>query len=193
MPSSPVDLSAAPRAVVGTAADLIYKVGLSMLGADRVPTAKANAWAAVCAEAATVAPEGAAAFFRDRFDWVSVGGGKAFATGYYEPEIAGSRTPLPGYVPIHGVPTDLMRCTRADGQTGRGRIDETGVCVLYYTRPEIEDGAIANRAPVLAWAAGAVVRPTATSIAISRARTRALMESPRAGVVWTPVSGPRRS
>ena len=50
MPSSPVDLSAAPRAVVGTAADLIYKVGLSMLGADRVPTAKANAWAAVCAD-----------------------------------------------------------------------------------------------------------------------------------------------
>jgi hypothetical protein len=50
MPSSPVDLSSAPRVVVGTAADLIYKVGLSMLGADRVPTAKANAWAAVCAD-----------------------------------------------------------------------------------------------------------------------------------------------
>ena len=50
MASSPVDLSAAPRVVVGTAADLIYKVGLSMLGADRVPTAKANAWAAVCAD-----------------------------------------------------------------------------------------------------------------------------------------------
>jgi len=48
--SSPVDLSVAPRVVVGTAADLIYKVGLSMLGADRVPTAKANAWAAVCAD-----------------------------------------------------------------------------------------------------------------------------------------------
>ncbi|MFG2036614.1 hypothetical protein [Dactylosporangium sp. NPDC048998] len=51
MPSSSlVDISAAPRAVVGTAADLIYKVGRSMLGADRVPTAKANAWAAVCAD-----------------------------------------------------------------------------------------------------------------------------------------------
>ncbi|HET6941930.1 MAG TPA: murein transglycosylase A [Sphingomicrobium sp.] len=113
----------------------------------------AAAWAPVCAEAATVAPEGAAAFFRDRFDWVSVGVGKAFATGYYEPEIAGSRMPLPGYVPIHAVPVDLTRCTRADGETGRGRIDETGACVLYYTRPEIEDGAIANKAPVLAWAA----------------------------------------
>jgi len=112
-----------------------------------------SAWTAVCAEAVTVVPEGAAAFFRDRFDWVSVGSGKAFATGYYEPEITGSRTPQPGYVPIHGVPADLTRCTRLDGQTGRGRMDESGTCVLYYTRPEIEDGAIADKAPVLAWAA----------------------------------------
>ncbi|GAA4758627.1 murein transglycosylase A [Sphingomonas daechungensis] len=111
------------------------------------------AWAAVCTEASAVAPEAAGAFFRDRFDWISVGGGKAFATGYYEPEIAGSRSPLPGYVPIHGIPRDLTRCTRLDGQTGRGRVDETGTCVLYFTRPEIEDGAIADRAPILAWAA----------------------------------------
>ena len=45
-----VDLSAGPRALVSTAADLLYKVGLSVLGADRVPTARANAWAAVCAD-----------------------------------------------------------------------------------------------------------------------------------------------
>ncbi|WP_432835775.1 hypothetical protein [Dactylosporangium sp. CA-092794] len=51
MPSpSPVDISAAPRAVVATAAELIYKVGRSFLGPDRMPTAKANAWAAVCAD-----------------------------------------------------------------------------------------------------------------------------------------------
>ena len=37
-----------------------------------------------------------AGFFRDRFDWVRVGDGKAFATGYYEPEIAGSRSPGAG-------------------------------------------------------------------------------------------------
>ncbi|MER7278236.1 hypothetical protein ABT369_27735 [Dactylosporangium sp. NPDC000244] len=49
-PSTPVDISAAPRAVVSTAADLIYRVGRSVLGADKVPTAKANAWAAVCAD-----------------------------------------------------------------------------------------------------------------------------------------------
>ena len=110
-------------------------------------------WSGVCAEAATVRPENAAAFFRDRFDWVSVGAGKAFATGYYEPEIRGSRTPLPGYVPIYRTPSDLTRCTRPDGQSGRGRVDETGTCVLYYTRPEIEDGVLANRGLELAWAA----------------------------------------
>ena len=120
---------------------------------DQSGLTSAAAWAGVCAEAATVAPENASAFFRDRFDWVSVGAGKAFATGYYEPEIAGSRTPLPGYVPIHGVPTDLTRCTRADGQTGRGRVDETGTCVLYHTRAEIEQGALANKAAALAYAA----------------------------------------
>jgi len=36
--------------VVGTAADLIFRVGRSVLGAERVPTAQANAWAAVCAD-----------------------------------------------------------------------------------------------------------------------------------------------
>ena len=123
---------------------------------DQSGLASAAAWASVCAEAATVTPENAAAFFRDRFDWVSVGDGKAFATGYYEPEIAGSRTPLPGYVPIHSTPKDLVRCTRADGQTGRGRIDETGVCILYHTRAEIEDGALANKAGILAYAADPV-------------------------------------
>jgi len=44
------DLSAAPRAVVATAADLIYRVGCSVVGSEKVPTAKANAWAAVCAD-----------------------------------------------------------------------------------------------------------------------------------------------
>jgi hypothetical protein len=48
--SSSVDISAGPRVVVSTAADLIYKVGRSVLGAERMPTAKANAWAAVCAD-----------------------------------------------------------------------------------------------------------------------------------------------
>lgn len=111
-------------------------------------------WQAQCTEAASVDPAAATAFFRDRFDWVRVGPGEAFATGYYEPEIRGSRVRVPGYdVPIYGVPPDLVRCTRPDGGAGRGRIDETGTCVLYYTRAEIEDGALANRGLEIGWAA----------------------------------------
>ena len=114
-------------------------------------------WQPLCAEAASVDPAAAAAFFRDRFDWVVVGPGEAFATGYYEPEIRGSRVAAPGYAtPIYRTPPDLVRCTRADGGTGRGRIDETGQCVYYFTRAEIEDGALSGRGLELAYAADPV-------------------------------------
>ena len=109
-------------------------------------------WQTVCAQATTLDPAYAPGFFYYGFDWVKVGEGKAFMTGYYEPEIEGSRTPQPGYVPIYRAPPDLVRCTKADGTTGRGRVDETGACVLYYTRGEIEDGALAGKGLELAWA-----------------------------------------
>ena len=114
----------------------------------------ATDWQPLCAEAATLAPSAAPSFFRDRFEWARVGTGEAFATGYYEPEIRGSRTRQPGYeVPIYGVPADLIRCTRPDGGEGRGRYDESGTCVLYFTRAEIEDGALATRGLEIGWAA----------------------------------------
>jgi membrane-bound lytic murein transglycosylase A len=124
---------------------------------DKTTLTAGSDWAQVCAEAGTLAPGMAAQFFRDRFDWVVVGDGKAFATGYYEPETAGSRVRMPGYdVPVYRSPTDLVRCARPDGKTGRGRIDETGQCVLYYTRGEIEDGVLAGKGLEIAWAADPV-------------------------------------
>jgi membrane-bound lytic murein transglycosylase A len=139
-------------------------------------------WAPLCAQVTTVGPEQAAAFFRDGFDWVRIGNGKAFATGYYEPEIQGSRTPQPGYAPIYMVPPDLVRCTRPDGTTGRGRVDPTGTCVPYFSRSDIEGGALANRNLEIAWAtdpvelffveiqgSGRVVFPDGTSIRIGYA------------------------
>ncbi|HEX5259716.1 MAG TPA: MltA domain-containing protein [Sphingomicrobium sp.] len=120
---------------------------------DQSGLAQAQDWAPLCAQASTIAPEQATAFFRDNFDWVRVGNGKAFATGYYEPEIQGSRTPVPGYAPIYMAPPDLVRCTRPDGTTGRGRIDPTGTCVPYYSRADIQNGALANRGLEIAWAA----------------------------------------
>ena len=109
-------------------------------------------WQGVCAQAASLDSRFAPGFFYYGFDWVKVGQGRAFMTGYYEPEIEGSRTPQPGYVPIYRAPPDLVRCTRLDGTTGRGRVDETGACVAYFTRAEIEDGALAGRGLELAWA-----------------------------------------
>jgi membrane-bound lytic murein transglycosylase A len=109
-------------------------------------------WQPLCAQAASLDPTFAPGFFYYGFDWVKVGDGRAFATGYYEPEIEGSRTPQPGYVPLYRAPSDLIRCTKSDGTTGRGRIDATGACVLYFTRAEIEDGALAGKGLELAWA-----------------------------------------
>ena len=124
---------------------------------DRSQLSYGADWAPLCDAARTVLPGSAGAFFRDRFDWVRVGTGKAFATGYYIPETAGSRTPAPGYsVPVYRTPPDLVRCTKPDGTTGRGRIDETGTCVLYYTRAEIEDGALVGKGLEIAWAADPV-------------------------------------
>jgi membrane-bound lytic murein transglycosylase A len=110
-------------------------------------------WQPLCAEAASIAPADSAAFFRDRFDWARVAKGEAFATGYYEPEIFASRTQAPGYdVPIYAKPDDLVRCYGPEG-TGRGRVDHEGYCVLYYTRAEIEEGALQGRGLEIAWAA----------------------------------------
>jgi membrane-bound lytic murein transglycosylase A len=123
---------------------------------DQSGLAQGADWAPLCSEASTLSPEQAATFFRDRFDWVRVGNGKAFATGYYEPEIQGSRVPQPGYAPIYMVPPDLVRCTRPDGTNGRGRVDETGICTAYFTRAQIEDGVLANKNLEIAWAADPV-------------------------------------
>ncbi|HEX8840335.1 MAG TPA: murein transglycosylase A [Sphingomicrobium sp.] len=109
-------------------------------------------WQSLCAQAASLDPSFAPGFFYYDFDWVKIGDGRAFATGYYEPEIEGSRTPQPGYVPLYRLPSDLVRCTKPDGTTGRGRVDQTGTCVLYYTRAEIEDGVLANKGLELVWA-----------------------------------------
>ena len=158
---------------------------------DQSGLAQGQDWAPLCAQAASIAPEQATAFFRDNFDWVRVGNGKAFATGYYEPEIQGSRTPQPGYAPIYMVPPDLVRCTRPDGTTGRGRVDQTGTCVPYYSRADIDNGALANRNLELAWAAdpldlffaeiqgsARVVFPDGTSMQIAYADQNGLPYTP---------------
>jgi membrane-bound lytic murein transglycosylase A len=118
-------------------------------------------WQAPCTAAASWPLSDAVRFFDTWFETVRVGDGKSFVTGYYEPEIAGQRTRARGFdVPVYGVPSDLARgwfeTTPPDQRTGRGqlgRYDENGKFVPYYSRAEIEAGAITGKAPVIAWAA----------------------------------------
>ena len=110
-------------------------------------------WRALCA----ARPADPARFFRTGFEPVEVGGGAAFTTGYYEPEIPGCRTPQPGCeVPVYRKPADLLEANPATGERSRGRLDEAGNYVPYHDRAAIEDGALAGRGLELAWVADPV-------------------------------------
>ncbi|WP_395391744.1 murein transglycosylase A [Novosphingobium sp. BL-8A] len=120
-------------------------------------------WQTACAAAKTWPNGSATQFFQTYFETVKIGDGRGFATGYYEPEIAGSRQHLPGYdVPIYGMPADLVRAQPGDavanakGQMPLGRYDQSGQFVPYYDRGAIEDGALANKGLEIAWARDAV-------------------------------------
>jgi membrane-bound lytic murein transglycosylase A len=115
-------------------------------------------WQAVCVVLATSPYTPAARFFETHFETLQVGDGHAFATGYYEPEIAGARTHLAGYdTPVYAVPPDLVRARPDDaaplptGLMPLGRYDHDGRFLPYHDRAEIEDGALAGSGLELAW------------------------------------------
>lgn len=88
-------------------------------------------WAPACAD-----PDGEPARWLDRhFTAVRLGDGEGLMTGYYQPWVPASPEPQDGLLPILGLPPG-------------------GACVdaICPTRAEIEAGALAGRAPVLAWA-----------------------------------------
>jgi peptidoglycan lytic transglycosylase A len=78
-------------------------------------------------------------------------------TGYYEPVLHGSRRPGGPYrVPLHAPPADLLRIDLSRfnpefaGYAIWGRVAD-GALVPYYTRAEIDDGALAGRNLELLW------------------------------------------
>lgn len=97
--------------------------------------------------------ESARAFFETRFTphRYRSDGSSGFVTGYYEPELKGSRTKSDRFsVPVLKVPEDLVqlfpdseRAMRNHEMTA-GRETSDGV-VPYYDRKEIEQGALAGR------------------------------------------------
>lgn len=121
-------------------------------------------WRQVCDTARAWPASDAVGFFKSQFETARLSDGRAFVTGYFEPEIAGSRTRQPGYdVPVYRIPPDLVRAWPQDtplsertGNPPLGRTDETGAHVPYYDRAAIEDGALADRGLEIAWAADPV-------------------------------------
>lgn len=120
-------------------------------------------WQAACAAAAKWPLDRADAFFTRWFEPAQVGSGATFVTGYYEPEIAGTRTRQPGFeTPVYAMPPDLVHARPGDapvkpnGMTPFGRYDEAGQFQPYYERAEIEGGLLAGRGLELGWAADPV-------------------------------------
>ncbi|MDX8356371.1 murein transglycosylase A [Sphingopyxis terrae] len=118
-------------------------------------------WAEACSAASGWADRDAGNFFSRYFGTVQVGAGTAFVTGYYEPEIAASRTRRPGYdVPIYRRPADLVDVDLGlfskdlQGKKIRGRVDGSNF-IPYHDRLAIERGALAGRGLEIAWAADA--------------------------------------
>ncbi|WP_108788829.1 MltA domain-containing protein [Erythrobacter sp. Alg231-14] len=121
-------------------------------------------WFAVCRIASEWATRDGPEFFNRHFETARVGDGSAFATGYFEPQIAGSRNRRSATdVPVYALPDDLVRAWPSDTppseRTGRpplGRYNADGDFELYPDRAAIEAGALDGRVPVIAWAADPV-------------------------------------
>jgi membrane-bound lytic murein transglycosylase A len=125
--------------------------------ADASGLTRAGDWDASCAAAATATDP--RAFFAAEFTPVTVGSGTGLNTGYFEPELAGSRTRAPGYeVPIYKRPADLIEVDLGlftdtlKGRRIRGRVDGSAL-VPYFDRGAIEDGALAGKGLEIGYAA----------------------------------------
>jgi membrane-bound lytic murein transglycosylase A len=127
------------------------------------------AWRAVAAAALAV-PDAAdaataRAFFEASFDAYPVEPSPAarpFLTGYYEPELAGSRAATSDFtVPLYARPDDLVDVTDANRPAGIpgnlpfARLSDSGL-TPYHDRAAIEDGALAGRGLELVHLADAV-------------------------------------
>lgn len=104
----------------------------------------------------------AISFFAMHMDAVQVGDGKAFATGYFEPEIAGCRMAQSGCnVPVYKRPADLIDVDLGlfsedlKGKSIRGKVSGTKF-VQYDDRVAIENGSLSGRGLEIAYAADVV-------------------------------------
>lgn len=104
----------------------------------------------------------AISFFATYLDAVQVGDGRSFATGYFEPEIAGSKTAQRGYsVPVYKRPPELIDVDLGAfseslaGKKIRGKVEGSNF-VPFDDRAKIEAGSLAGRGLEIAYAADVV-------------------------------------
>lgn len=126
--------------------------------------ARKTAWSAACADAELVDPDDRASvrlFFEDHFIPYRVqnpdGTATGTVTGYYVPELAGSRERSPEYpYPLYAVPDDLLVVDLGDVYPElkdyrlRGRLEGNRV-VPYFSRAEIDSGRAEIDGEVLFW------------------------------------------
>lgn len=118
-------------------------------------------WVTACDAAKTWTGD-AMTFFATHMDAVQVGTGRAFATGYFEPEIAGCRARQAGCdVPVYKRPSDLIDVDlglfsdELKGRNIRGKVNGTKF-VQYDDRAAIENGSLAGRGLEIAYASDAI-------------------------------------
>ena len=118
-------------------------------------------WVAACNAAKTWTGD-AISFFAEHMDAVQVCTGRAFATGYFEPEIAGCRMRQAGCdVPVYKRPSDLIDVDLGQfsdemkGRNIRGKVSGTKF-VQYDDRAAIEGGSLAGRGLEIAYASDVV-------------------------------------
>ena len=97
-------------------------------------------------------------FFETYFEAVQVGDGKAFATGYFEPEIKGSRVRNENYqIPVYRRPPNLIDVDLGlfseslKNKKIRGKVEGMNF-VPFEDRGQIDDGALAGKGLEIAWA-----------------------------------------
>lgn len=119
----------------------------------------------VCRRGAHLRPETAAeaqAFFEENFTPVAIahiGESKGLLTGYFEPEVDGSRFPSPEFsVPLYRRPRDLLVAGRAVASKAEvpnratiNRRNARGELVPYYDRAAIENGALDGQKLEICW------------------------------------------
>ena len=115
-------------------------------------------WQLSCDAAQGWQDQDAARFFASYFEAVQIGDGKAFATGYFEPQIFGSRVKNEKYqVPVYRRPDNLIDVDLGlfsealKDKRIRGKVDGTKL-VPFEDRAQIDDGALAGQGLEIAWA-----------------------------------------